>query len=94
MPFAATWVGLETLILSKVSQKKKIPYDITYLWNLKYETDDPSKNTETDHGQRKETWGSQGGKRKKWDGWVFFMFFWMQTVIFGMVGQWGTGKCV
>ena len=32
MPFAATWLELETLILSEVSQKEKdIPYDITYL---------------------------------------------------------------
>ena len=34
---------LDTLILSEVSQKKKkrqIPYDSTYLWNLKYGTDD------------------------------------------------------
>ena len=43
MPFAATWMALETLILSEVSQGKKrqIPYDITYLWNLKYGTDNP-----------------------------------------------------
>ena len=33
MPYAATWMELETLILSEVSQKEKrqIPYDITYL---------------------------------------------------------------
>ena len=33
MPFAATWMELETLILSEVSQKEKdkYPYDITYL---------------------------------------------------------------
>ena len=35
MPFAATWMELETLILSEVSLKDKdIPYDITYFWNL------------------------------------------------------------
>ena len=31
MPFAATWMELETLILSEVSQKEKDKYDITYL---------------------------------------------------------------
>ena len=31
--FAATWIELETVILSKVSQRK-IPYDIAYMWNL------------------------------------------------------------
>ena len=33
MPFAATWMKLEILILSEVGQKEedKIPYDITYM---------------------------------------------------------------
>ena len=35
VPFAATWMELETLTLSEVSQKEKIkyhiPYDITYI---------------------------------------------------------------
>ena len=35
MPFSATWVDLETTILNKVSQKKTISPDITYMWNLK-----------------------------------------------------------
>ena len=36
MPFAATWMELETLILNEVSQKERqIPSDITYLWNTK-----------------------------------------------------------
>ena len=35
MPFEATWMDLEIIILSKISQKKTIPYDITYIWNLK-----------------------------------------------------------
>ena len=32
MPFAATWMELQTLILSEMSRKDKrqIPYDITY----------------------------------------------------------------
>ena len=34
-PFAATWMELETLILSEVSEKEKdTPHDITYIWNL------------------------------------------------------------
>ena len=36
MPFAATWMNLEIIILSEVSQKEKDKYhDITYKWNLK-----------------------------------------------------------
>ena len=35
MPFVATWIELETLILNKESQKEKeILYDITCMWNL------------------------------------------------------------
>ena len=36
MPFAATWMELETLILSerKSERETQIPYDITYIWNL------------------------------------------------------------
>ena len=35
MPFAATWMELETLILSEVSQKEKVKYHmISHIWNL------------------------------------------------------------
>ena len=36
MPFAATWMELESLILSEVKseRERQIPYDITYIWNL------------------------------------------------------------
>ena len=32
-PLAATWMNLEILILSEISQRK-ISYDITHTWNL------------------------------------------------------------
>ena len=32
MPFAAAWMGLEIILLNEVRQ---IPYDVTYMWNLK-----------------------------------------------------------
>ena len=35
MPFAATWMDLEIIILSEVSQTEKDKYHITYMWNLK-----------------------------------------------------------
>ena len=35
MPFAATWMDLEIIILSEVSHTEKDKYDITYKWNLK-----------------------------------------------------------
>ena len=48
MPSAATWMDLE--IISEVSQKEKrqIPYDIIYMWNLKYGTNELIYKTETE----------------------------------------------
>ena len=36
MPFAATWVDLEIVILSEVKsdRERQIPYDITHMWNI------------------------------------------------------------
>ena len=36
LPFATAWVKLENILLSEINQavKKKIPYDLTYKWNL------------------------------------------------------------
>ena len=33
MPFAATWMDLEIIILSEVGQAEKDKYGITYMWN-------------------------------------------------------------
>ena len=50
MPFAATWMKLETLILSEISQKEKDKYYmITYTWNLIYGTNKPFYRKEN-HG--------------------------------------------
>ena len=38
MPFAATWMDLEIIILSEVNQIKMNIYDIIYTWNLKKDT--------------------------------------------------------
>ena len=48
MPFAATWMELEIIILSKSERQRRIPYDITYMWNLKYDTNEFIYETETD----------------------------------------------
>ena len=48
MPFAATWMQLE-IILSKVNQREKqMLYDISYMWNLKYGTNELISETEAD----------------------------------------------
>ena len=33
LPFAATWIDLEIIILSEV--QRQMSYDITYIWKLK-----------------------------------------------------------
>ena len=50
MPFAATWMELETIILSEVKseRKRQISCAITYMWNLKYDTKTLIYETETD----------------------------------------------
>ena len=48
MPFAATWMDLEIIILSKLNQKEKdMPYDIPYMRNLKYKTSQHVYETKT-----------------------------------------------
>ena len=35
LPFVATWMNLENIIRSGISQaQKKTPHDLTYMWNL------------------------------------------------------------
>ena len=48
MPFAATWMQLEIIILSKSEKERQIPYNIIYMQNLKYGTNEPIYETETD----------------------------------------------
>ena len=48
MPFAATWMQLEIIILGEVKSERQILYDIIYMWNLKYDTNEPIYKTETD----------------------------------------------
>ena len=49
MPFAATWMDLEMIILSEVkSDRERQIYDITYMWNLNYDTNELIYETETD----------------------------------------------
>ena len=51
MSFAAIWMEIEILMLSEVSERERqIPYDITYMWSLKYGTNDLSMK-EKHHGQ-------------------------------------------
>ena len=58
MPFAATWMELETFILSEVSQKDKDKYHmISHILNLIYSTNEPSYRKERNLGTwRTDLW--------------------------------------
>ena len=53
MAFAATWMDLKIIILSEGSQRQ-ISYDITYMWNLKYDTNFFIYKTEIDSQTQKK----------------------------------------
>ena len=50
MPFAATWMDLEIIILSEVKSdtERQISHDITYMWNLKKGTNELIYKTEVE----------------------------------------------
>jgi len=43
MPFAATWMELETPVMSEVKseRERQMPHDIIYIWNLIYGPNEP-----------------------------------------------------
>ena len=44
MSFVETWMGLEMIILNE----RQTSYDITYMWTLKIDTNEPTYETEMD----------------------------------------------
>ena len=48
MPFASTWMDLEIIIPSMPERERQILYNITYMWNLKYDTNEHTCKTERD----------------------------------------------
>ena len=44
----ATWMDLEIIKLSRSEREREILYDIIYMRNLKYDTNEPTYETETD----------------------------------------------
>ena len=93
---------------SKPERKRQVPYDSkekdkyhsTYLWNLKYGTDDPfqtNKKQKTNKQEnRNRSWprraglGFPGEKGKGVGCTGLLGVFGIQTVIFGMDGHWGS----
>ena len=51
LPLAATtWIDLEGIILSEISQPEKDKYcfDLSYMWNLKEKTNNPNNQSYTE----------------------------------------------
>ena len=59
---------VEVLILSEVRRERQILYDITYMWNLKYGTDEPVYNPETDSQTKRTDLWLPRGRRREWYG--------------------------
>ena len=70
MPFAATWMDLEMITLSEVSQRQ-VSYDIAYMWHLKQnDSNEFIYNTEIDvHTKKRNLWIPKGNTDKLgvWD---------------------------
>ena len=63
MPFAATWMNLEIIILSvHESGKERQIHDITYMWNLKMIQMNLFTAQKQTHRFRKQTYGYQRGR--------------------------------
>ena len=67
MPFSATWMKLETLILCEVSQKEKEKHHmISHIWNLVYGRNELIYIKETKSWTwRTEFWLPKVGKRER-----------------------------
>ena len=69
MPFAATQVDLEIIILSEVSQKEKDKYHTV---SLIYDANEPTYGTETDsQTQKTNLWLPSRGEGEEGMGWEF-----------------------
>ena len=67
MLFAAIGMQPEILTLVKSERERQIPYDIPYMWNLKYGTNLPIKQKQT-HRHGELTRDCQEGEGVGWTG--------------------------
>ena len=70
MPFAATWMQLEILIPSEVSQKQKDKYHMIPLTCVIRNMTQmiPYTKQKLTHRHKEQTCGCQGAQSKEWDG--------------------------
>ena len=64
LPSAITWMDLEGIMLSEISQNGQTPYDVTYMWNRKHNK--PVNKTKEKQTWREQSssylWGEESGK--------------------------------
>ena len=68
LPFATTWMDLEGIMLSELSEKDKMLYFITYMWNLKNKANEWIQQNRNQLTERTNWWlpvGRQKGGRAK-----------------------------
>ena len=71
MSLAAISMEIEIIIL-KSERERQVPYDIVYIQNLQYDTNELTYATETDsQTQRTDLWLPRGGDDGGTMGWVF-----------------------
>ena len=46
LPFVSTWMDLDIIMLSEISQRQ-IAHDFTYMWNLKNQINEQTKQTDS-----------------------------------------------
>ena len=64
-----TYAFHKELLFPKSERKRQIPYDITYMWDLKYDTNELIYETTDSEIQKPDFWlpvGAEGGRRKDW----------------------------
>ena len=72
LPFVTAWMKLEGIMLSEISQKRQIPYDLTCMWNLKQNKTKENKlklivtGKQTGGCQRQGGGWAEWGKAVKW----------------------------
>ena len=66
IPFVATWIDLEIIILNEISQTEKDKYriDITEMWNLKKKKNELIYKTELDPQAENKLWLPKGKSRE------------------------------
>ena len=68
MPFAATWMDLETLKLSEISQKEKDKYHlISHIWNLICGTNEPIYRKKANSGAWRTNLWLPGRREMQWE---------------------------